>query len=272
MTGNQRDQFRERGFVVLRSVYSQAVVAQLRTTIRRLIDLAWKDDVAGAQVQWIDHQQKLPAFIPDLLAAKYDPAFGAWLDDTVIPAAESLLDAPVRCSWLTLYACGGGHPYSTNWHRDSCQFDCEAELPVLQRDLLRQCQVHAPLFDDDFLQVISGSHARAATPEEVAAMRVQDGTSMDLPGQRAVRLEPGDIAFRHGNIVHRGTNPQGLKRWTLLSNFWQADVPVWSNEALDRDAMLAPGHLQRMTPRTRECVQRYLDAFPSGTPRHVWEP
>lgn len=93
----------------------------------------------------------------------------------------------------------------------------------------------------------------------------------NMPGQVTIELEPGDIVYRHAHILHRGWNPDGVLRWTMLSGFWWADVPVWVEDADDREAMLTPGHLDRMPPKIQTAIQRYLDAFPKGKPKSVKE-
>ncbi|MCH8289872.1 hypothetical protein IH992_02040 [Candidatus Poribacteria bacterium] len=88
-----------------------------------------------------------------------------------------------------------------------------------------------------------------------------------MPGQLTIELEPGDIAFRHGNLLHRGLNPDGVWRRTLFAGFWRIDVPVWWEDCADREAMLAPGHLDRVPPRLRVALQQYIKAFPKGEPK-----
>ena len=269
VTDDQRQAYHQRGYVIIRNALDSDRVQSLSHAIERILDRALAAEFTDPPFKWIDPEQRVPDCIPDLFhPGKYDQAFGQWFDAEIIPRAEGLLDAPVRCSWLTLFSSGGGYHYGTPWHRDHCDLDGPAEVPVLQRDLLRQCFVHAPLMPaDHFLRVVPGSHTRPATETELSASKVDwDG---QMPDELAIELEPGDIAFRHGNIVHRGWNPEGKPRQSLISSFWWAGVPVWSNEATDRQAMLSPGHLDRMPPLTRTCFYRYLEAFPECEPRQV---
>lgn len=266
----QRQSYQEEGFVVIRQAFDVGAVASMVEAVVRIIDRAAEGGYPDAPLPWRDQTRKLPDCINDLLGAKYDPVFGHWLDDVIIPAAESLLEAPIRLSWLTALCAGGGIPYHVPWHRDSSIVNRSAEKPVLERDRMRQCYLHAPLLpDDSFLQVIPGSHARLATEAEVAA--IEGLSEVDLPGQHPIALQPGDIALRHGNIIHRGLNPMGIDRWHLVSSIWRSDVPVWKNEVADRETMMVTGHLDRLTPRTRDCVQRFLDAYSEDQLQDVWE-
>ena len=62
-----------------------------------------------------------------------------------------------------------------------------------------------------------GSHHRRATEEETAAGAYPfEG---DMPGEMPVQLEPGDVVLRHPNLIHRGFNPEGISRWTIIADF-----------------------------------------------------
>ena len=269
MTDAQREEYQCHGCLIIRNAFDSDRVQSLAHAVERILDRALASEFSDPPFKWIDQERRLPDCIPDLFHPdKYDAAFGEWFDAEIIPRAEGLLDAPVRCSWLTLFSSGSGYHYGTPWHRDHCDMDGPAEVPVLQRDLLRQCFVHAPLLPEDrFLQIVPASHTRTATEAETTACGLEG--KGEMPGQFTIELDPGDIAIRHGNLIHRGWNPDGKPRQSLISSFWWADVPVWSNEASDRQAMLSPGHLDRMPPLTRTCFHRYLEAFPECEPRQV---
>ena len=266
ITSEQRQTFREQGYLILPNALSTDRVQWLIDAVNRFLDRA----IAGQfsePFKWVDEALRIPARVSNLLTPEeYDPVFGEWFDADMIPTVEAIFEAPTRCSWLTMLASGGGHHYRTIWHRDYCHIDSPAEVPVIERDLLRHCSFQAPLEPDDrFLQVVPGSHARAATEEEVTVCGKNKNS--DMPGQITIELEPGDLVFRHGNILHRGFNPEGKLRRTLFAGFWREDAPVWWEDCADREAMLTPGHLDRMPPRTQMSIRRYLDAFPEGEPK-----
>ena len=52
--------------------------------------------------------------------------------------------------------------------------------------------------------------------------------------------------------------------------FWRAEIPVWEHESGQQEVMRSPGHLEQMSPLTRRCIQRYLDAYPVGTRSARW--
>ena len=50
--------------------------------------------------------------------------------------------------------------------------------------------------------------------------------------------------------------------------FWKPQYAVMQHEYAQRDAMLTPGHMDRMPPVTRRIIQNYLDNYPEK-PKHL---
>jgi hypothetical protein len=129
-------------------------------------------------------------------------------------------------------------------------------------------QFNAPLLPGDrFLNIVPASHLRASTPDEIQASKA--GDQADMPGALAVELRPGDIAYYNANLWHRGWNPDGELRWTMHCAFWKPEYPVMKHEYGQREALLTPGHLDRMPPVTRAYIQRYLEGYPQGEPKSL---
>ncbi|KAI0483576.1 phytanoyl-dioxygenase family protein [Xylaria cf. heliscus] len=72
-------------------------------------------------------------------------------------------------------------------------------------------QWNLPLYPDDSLVVVPGSHVRARTPEERAASPKEP----NMPGQLVVHLDPGDVVFYDNNILHRGVYSASKERMSL---------------------------------------------------------
>ncbi|KAI0438961.1 phytanoyl-dioxygenase family protein [Xylaria telfairii] len=72
-------------------------------------------------------------------------------------------------------------------------------------------QWNLPLYPDDSLIVVPGSHVRVRTPQE----RDASPHEPNLPGQLVVTLEPGDIVFYDNNILHRGVYSASKERMSL---------------------------------------------------------
>jgi ectoine hydroxylase-related dioxygenase (phytanoyl-CoA dioxygenase family) len=165
-----------------------------------------------------------------------------------------------------MLAGGGGKPYVQAWHRDLPHPARQTDpLVIFTPEPFWFTQFNAPLQPGDrFLQIIPRSHVRGATETEARAW--QTDPCGDMPGAKTVEMEPGDIACYNANLWHRGYNPRGQLRWTMHSAYWRMDFAVMKHESGQREAFLAPGHLDRLPARTRATVQAYLDACPQGNP------
>lgn len=104
------------------------------------------------------------------------------------------------------------HDFALRWHRDDIPPDVTAEQEM---ERLTEPMVHAQwnlaLYDDNSLVVVPGSHNRARTNMERSADPYED----DMPGQRIVKMGPGDIMFYNNNILHRGVYDSKVERMTL---------------------------------------------------------
>jgi hypothetical protein len=105
--------------------------------------------------------------------------------------------------------------FQLRWHRD----DIPATATTAEEEA-RLChptepawhaQFNLPLYDDDSLILVPGSHKRARTDVERSAGAYED----PLPDQIRVQLRPGDIAFYDNNILHRGIYDADKERLTL---------------------------------------------------------
>ncbi|MBI2193549.1 MAG: phytanoyl-CoA dioxygenase family protein [Planctomycetes bacterium] len=260
--------YHEQGYLILRGAFTKKRVKSLVDAVNRLIDRALAGEVA---INWINREQRLPARISNLLHPdKFDPAYGAWLDEDLASQIETLCGGPARHSLFGMLAGGGGQPYLQGWHRDIGKPGAPDEVAFLHHHHGRFVQFNASLMPGDrFLNIVPASHLRASTPEEIEASAAKEKAQM--PGAMVVEMEPGDIAYYNANLWHRGWNPEGRLRWTMHSAFWKVEYAVMKHEHGQREAMLTPGHLDRMPPVTRQFIQRYLDAYPAGEPKSLLE-
>lgn len=112
----------------------------------------------------------------------------------------------------------GDEGFALRWHRDDIPASATAEEEVARLEGVRDggylhTQWNLPLYDDDSLVVVPGSHARPRTQaERDADPYAADG---DMPGAVRVRLRAGDVVFYDNNILHRGVYPPGRERLTL---------------------------------------------------------
>lgn len=262
------DAYHKQGYLILRGAFSPQRVQSLVEAVNRLIDRA----LAGeCEIRWIDRSARLPNRMGHMLHPdKYEPAFAEWLDEDVAPQIEALIDGPARHSLFGMLAGGGGEAYKQAWHRDIGKPGAPDEAEFLQRTHGKSVQFNAPLLAGDrFLNIVPASHLRASTAEEIRAS--QAGEAADMPGAMIVAVDPGDIVYYNANLWHRGWNPDGVERWTMHAAFWKSHYPVMRHEYGQREAMLTPGHLDRMPPVTRQYIQRYLDAYPEGVAKSLFD-
>ncbi|KAK3292502.1 uncharacterized protein B0H64DRAFT_426570 [Chaetomium fimeti] len=109
----------------------------------------------------------------------------------------------------------GDRPFELRWHRDDIPATATAEEELARLkgpdDKYVHTQWNMPLYDDDSLIVIPGSHARARTDEERNAAPYEEHIS----GQVRVQLKAGDVVFYDNNILHRGVYDVTKERMTL---------------------------------------------------------
>ena len=111
--------------------------------------------------------------------------------------------------------------FELRWHRDSIPFDGvdvqeEAERLGLRGGETRRAfhvQYNIPLYPDNSLLLVPGSHLRPRTPEELEALK--DPYVKDLPGMMKVDGRPGDVIFYDNNVIHTGRYDSRKERLTL---------------------------------------------------------
>ncbi|KAH6842780.1 hypothetical protein B0I37DRAFT_314218 [Chaetomium sp. MPI-CAGE-AT-0009] len=109
----------------------------------------------------------------------------------------------------------GDRPFELRWHRDDIPATATAEEEMARlkgpNDKYVHTQWNMPLYDDDSLIVIPGSHARPRTDEERNAAPYEEY----ITGQVRVELKAGDVVFYDNNILHRGVYDVTKERMTL---------------------------------------------------------
>jgi hypothetical protein len=87
---------------------------------------------------------------------------------------------------------------------------------------MRHCTLHLPLRPGDrFHELVPGTHRRPPVPDEFRPGSQEEREARcdpdrTLPGAIRIELEPGDVLLRHPAVVHRGMNPEGRDRCTML--------------------------------------------------------
>jgi hypothetical protein len=102
--------------------------------------------------------------------------------------------------------------FELRWHRDDIPptATAEEELERLNKPSWH-AQWNLALYNDHSLVVVPGSHKRARTQAE----RDADPYAKDLPHQKVVEMNAGDVVFYNNNILHRGVYDANIERMTL---------------------------------------------------------
>jgi len=138
----------------------------------------------------------------------------SYFSETMITSVTSLLQCSRDDLVLELYnmLVRPDRDFALRWHRDDIPPDV---TPEQEEERLREPMMHAQwnmaLYPDSSLVVVPGSHKRARTDMERNADPYED----DMPGQKVVKMEPGDVIFYINNILHRGVYDSQTERMTL---------------------------------------------------------
>jgi len=218
MTGEDRAQFCEQGYTVVRSVLKPDRLAQLSEVVSELIAQA----LGGKfKLRFSDRAKGLPSGRLErvLGLSPHRTILTEWLASDLAPRVEFLLNQAARCTGLGILFAGAGQSVKLGWHRDGGGTDIKPdEQQALDADPKRSCSFQTPLKSGDrFHELVPGTHLRRLSDEESEA-RIRPGSRM--PGAITIHLEPGDILFRHAKVLHRGYNPEGIERWTFVGDYW----------------------------------------------------
>ena len=241
------NEIQEQGYIVLRNVIPPAQLDSLRTSYETLVDrqrAIWArdrgpDDPPGGVWETSDQ--------PRLV-------FNKLVDESTADAIDFLLDEPWNVSRQLLQGRDIGlhamflmcSPTSdrgpANWHRDTAPtFD--APLQGLELDMAANgpgyVQWNIPLYDDNVLWVVPGSHRRPNTDDENRQL-VKDPRE-PLPGGMQVELKAGD------GVVYTTSSCTGAA--TIAPSCAAPSISVTSRSAGPSTATTTSGGMW-ISPRT----------------------
>lgn len=189
------------GFVCIPQVFQGEELEKYRTAARKAVDLSragkwpytrtlpkqfppWSQDVSNGLwgVQHLLHPE-MPE--RETFAESY-------FNDTMVDTITGILQCSKDDLVLELYnmLIRPDRDFALRWHRDDIgpEVSAEDELKRLQEPMMH-AQWNLALYEDTSLVVVPASHKRARTDMERGADPYED----DMPGQRIVRMGPGDI-------------------------------------------------------------------------------
>ena len=141
-----------------------------------------------------------------------------WVADETLDTASQLLCNPEPNVTQMMMMCNPvrDHPGGTGWHRDVHPVDM-APMDALAADLTengpRYTQWNVPLYDDNVLWVVPGSHRRRNTEGENSELHANPKSPVSTGV--AVELSAGDAVVYSNFLIHTGSNYTTRTRRTL---------------------------------------------------------
>ena len=253
-----RDQFLEDGYVILRGVIPPQELDGLRRAYEELVErqkVIWArergpDDPPGGV--WETHAQPRLnlMMLADEIDAQTVSAVEIWLHENTQGVSSRLLGVEDAAVTEMMLMCNpvrdhetGGH---RGWHRDFYP-PHTAPLQGYADDILengpRYVQWNLPLYDDNVLWVVPGSHNRLNTDEENAAMNADARTP--VPGAVQTHLAAGDGAAYILPLLHWGSRYNAKMRRTIHGGFSE----YTTHKELP--------YLEHLSPASQESFQRW---------------
>ncbi len=227
-----RDRFLEEGYLILRQVIPSGDFEPLRQSCQSLLEkqkAVWArarrpDDPPGGEWEKSAQPRVMTEQIADQVDQHSIAAIEVWLHENIQGVSSELLaveDAGVTemmmmCSPVRDHGTGGHR----GWHRDVYP-PFSAPIQAYTDDIVengpRYVQWNIPLYDDDVLWVMPGSHRRLNTQEENQQLRVDE--RMPFPGGVQTHLKAGDGVVYITPILHWGSHYDTTLRRTLHGGF-----------------------------------------------------
>ena len=227
-----RDRFLEEGYLILRNVIPPDELHELRASYEIMVErqrAIWArernaDDPPGGA--WDTSAQPwLNLYtLADQIDGQTAKTVEIWLHENTQGVSSHLLEVEDAAVTEMTLMCNPARDYGTTnhrgWHRDFYPPYC-APLQAYAEDIIengpRYVQWNIPLYDDDVLWVVPGSHKRFNTEQENQLLRKDP--CVPLPGGVQTHLKAGDGVVYILPILHWGSNYSTKMRRTIHGGF-----------------------------------------------------
>ncbi len=219
----EAQQLLEDGFVLVREILPPALLESVRASCEKLVDRQreiWakereEDDPPGG-VWETARQPRLVAY-ERLIDAETAPALEFLYSEKTLGVCLRIMGAPDTAPTMFMMMCNPVEDHGpAEWHRDIHPID-QAPLCGLEQDLQANgpgyLQWNIPLYDDDVLWVVPGSHRRPNSAAENE--QLEKDRKVPLPGSVPVELKAGDGVVYTNTILHWGSNYSSNLRRTV---------------------------------------------------------
>ena len=220
-----RDQFMEDGYVILRDVIPPDKLEETRATYEALLEkqkVVWvrdrkPDDPPGGRWETAPQPRVVLWTSPDLIDETTAGAVDVWLHESTLGVSSQLLCLPeASVAGMYMMANPVRDHGPAKWHRDIHPADM-APLGALQAEMIdngpRYVQWNIPLYDDNVLWVVPGSHRRLNTDQEDRQLLADPRVPLDNGLQ--VELNAGDGVAYTNYLIHWGSNYTAKLRRTI---------------------------------------------------------
>ena len=212
-------QLRDDGYIILREVIPPEQLDDVRASFEVLVERQkeiWAQE--GNRSVWETGAQPRLGHFENLIDEETANAVETWMHENTLGVGSQLLSVPEQTGIAgMMLMCSPQRDHGpAHWHRDVHPIDM-APMASLQADFLengpKYVQWNIPLYDDDVLWVVPGSHRRLNTEEE--NRQLLENPRVPLPGGIPVELKGGDGVVYSNYLLHWGSNYSTKLRRTI---------------------------------------------------------
>ena len=212
-------QLQDDGYIILREVIPPEQLDDVRASFEVLVERQkeiWAQE--GNRSVWETGAQPRLGHFENLIDEETANTVESWMHENTLGVARQLLSVPEQTGIAgMMLMCSPQRDHGpAHWHRDVHPIDM-APMASLQADFLengpKYVQWNIPLYDDDVLWVVPGSHRRLNT--EAENQQLLKNPRVPLPGGIPVELKGGDGVVYSNYILHWGSNYSTKLRRTI---------------------------------------------------------
>ena len=220
---SEAQQLLDDGFVIVPEAVPAALLDEVRSSCEKLVDRQreiWSSERREGDPPgglWETGRQPRLVAYERLLDADTAPALEFLYGETTLGVSRRIMGAPDTAPTMFMLMCNPVEDHGpAEWHRDIHPID-QAPLRGLEQDLQANgpgyLQWNIPLYDDDVLWVVPGSHRRPNSAEENEQLLTD--RKVPLPGGMQVKLKAGDGVAYTNTILHWGSDYSSKLRRTV---------------------------------------------------------
>ncbi len=227
-----RDRFLKEGYLILRNVIPPDELDELRASYEMMVEkqkAIWArernpDDPPGGAWDTSAQPRLNLHSLSDQIDAQTAKTVEVWLHENTQGVSSQLLGVADAAITEMMLMCSPSRDHGTanhrGWHRDFYP-PYSAPLQGYAEDIIengpRYVQWNIPLYDDDVLWVVPGSHNRFNTEQEDRLLN--EDPRVNLPGGVQTHLTAGDGVVYILPILHWGSNYSTKMRRTIHGGF-----------------------------------------------------